>query len=70
METTFKFLKQLAKNNNKEWFDINRKTYEASKEEFITIVKSVIDKSTSFDKGLAGLEAKKMFVQNKQGYTF
>jgi uncharacterized protein (DUF2461 family) len=28
METTFKFLKQLAKNNNKEWFDVNRKTYE------------------------------------------
>ena len=31
METTFKFLKQLAKNNSKEWFDANRKIYELSK---------------------------------------
>ena len=66
METALKFLKQLSKNNNKEWFDINRKTYEAGKEEFITIIKSVIDKSASFDKGLAGLEAKKcLFRINK-----
>lgn len=66
MDTTFKFLKQLAKNNSKEWFDANRKTYELSKSEFEAIVKSVIDKSTTFDKGLAGLEAKKcLFRINK-----
>lgn len=66
METTFKFLKQLAKNNNKEWFDENRKTYEVCKAEFETIIKSVIDKSAVFDKGLAGLEAKKcMFRINR-----
>lgn len=45
MEATFKFLKQLAKNNSKEWFDINRKTYESCKAEFETVVKSIIDKS-------------------------
>ncbi len=66
METSLKFLKQLAKNNNKEWFDVNRKTYEVCKTEFETIVKSVIDKSTSFDNGLLNLEAKKcMFRINK-----
>ncbi len=66
METTFKFLKQLSKNNNKEWFDENRKTYEVCKSEFEAIVKSVIDKSATFDKGLAGLEAKKcMFRINR-----
>lgn len=66
MDTTFKFLKQLAKNNSKEWFDANRKTYELSKSEFEAVVKSVIDKSTTFDKGLAGLEAKKcLFRINK-----
>jgi uncharacterized protein (TIGR02453 family) len=66
METTLKFLKQLSKNNKKEWFDENRKTYEAAKMEFEVIVKSVIDKTTAIDPLLAGLEAKKcMFRINK-----
>ena len=66
METSLKFLKQLSKNNNKEWFDLNRKTYEICKTEFETVVKSVIDKSTLFDNALLNLEAKKcMFRINK-----
>lgn len=66
METSLKFLKQLAKNNNKEWFDLNRKTYENCKAEFEAIVKIVIDKSVLFDNQLAGLEPKKcMFRINK-----
>lgn len=66
METTLKFLKQLAKNNHKEWFDANRKTYDASKAEFEVIVKSVIDKCLLFDPKLGGLDAKKcLFRINK-----
>ena len=66
METSFKFLKQLSKNNSKEWFDINRKTYEVCKVEFETIIKVLLDKSLVFDKQLAGLEAKKcLFRINK-----
>ncbi len=66
METTLKFLKQLAKNNHKEWFDENRKTYETAKVEFETVIKSVIDKLIINDALLAGLEAKKcMFRINK-----
>lgn len=66
METSLKFLKQLSKNNNKDWFDLNRKTYEICKTEFETVVKSVIDKSILFDNALLNLEAKKcMFRINK-----
>ena len=66
METTLKFLKQLAKNNRKEWFDENRKTYDTAKNEFETVIKTVIDKTVINDKLLAGLEAKKcMFRINK-----
>ncbi len=66
METSIKFLKQLSKNNNKEWFDVNRKTYEICKTEFETVVKSVIDKCTLFDTAILNLEAKKcMFRINK-----
>lgn len=66
MEATLKFLSQLAKNNNKEWFDTNRKTYDSVKLEFETLVKSVIDKNTLFDKELMGLEPKQcLFRINK-----
>ncbi len=66
MEGTLNFLKQLAKNNNKEWFDINRKTYEVVKVDFIAVVKNIIDKSILFDKELAGIEARKcLFRINK-----
>lgn len=66
MEKTLAFLKQLAKNNHKEWFDVNRALYETSKAEFEWLVAKVIEKSTVFDQGLAGLEAKKcLFRINK-----
>lgn len=70
METTLKFLKQLAKNNQKEWFDDNRKTYETVKEEFEATVKVVIDKCTSFDKELAGLEVKKCLFRINRDVRF
>lgn len=70
METVLKFLKQLSKNNHKEWFDANRKTYEAVKAEFENIVKSIIDKSSLFDKDLAGLEAKKCLFRINRDVRF
>lgn len=66
METAFKFLKQLAKNNSKEWFDANRKTYETAKSEFETILKSILAKSETFDKDLVGMDVRKsMFRINR-----
>ncbi len=70
MEATFKFLKQLAKNNQKEWFDTNRKTYEACKAEFEIVVKSVIDKSSVFDKAIAGLESSKCLFRINRDVRF
>ncbi len=66
MEIAFKFLKQLAKNNSKEWFDANRKTYEKAKDEFENILKAVLAKSEVFDKELIGLDMRKsMFRINR-----
>ncbi|MES2567549.1 MAG: DUF2461 domain-containing protein [Bacteroidota bacterium] len=70
METILKFLKQLAKNNQKEWFDENRTTYETSKAEFESVVKAVIDKCISFDKELGGLEAKKCLFRINRDVRF
>lgn len=70
MEATFKFLKHLAKNNSKEWFDENRKQYETSKTEFEQVVKAVIDKSVLFDKELAGIEARKCLFRINRDIRF
>jgi len=42
MKTTLKFLSQLAKNNDKSWFDENRKLYEEARKEYMDLVDEVI----------------------------
>lgn len=56
---TFKFLKDLAKNNNKEWFTANKKRYETAKADFENFVTELIANITKFDPAIAHLEAKK-----------
>jgi len=41
--STLKFLKDLKKNNNKPWFDKNRKVYETAKADFARFIQAVID---------------------------
>lgn len=55
---TLKFLKDLKKNNNKPWFDENRKRYENAKEDFIQFIQSVIDYFGKTDKSISGIRAK------------
>jgi uncharacterized protein (TIGR02453 family) len=64
--STLQFLKQLAKNNNKEWFDINRKKYEAAKADYVQSVQKIIDEFSKTDATLSSVEAKKcMFRINR-----
>ncbi|MDX2047105.1 MAG: DUF2461 domain-containing protein [Chitinophagaceae bacterium] len=55
---TIKFLKALKKNNNKPWFDANRKTYEEAKKDFAGFVQSVIDQFSKSDDTIKTLKAK------------
>ncbi len=55
---TIKFLKDLKKNNNKEWFDVNRKVYESAKQDFGNLVQTVIGIYCKKDDELASLKAK------------
>jgi uncharacterized protein (TIGR02453 family) len=52
------FLAQLEKNNNREWFQKNKKLYEEAKKEVETFVNSVIPAIAKFDDAVRYAEAK------------
>lgn len=56
---TIKFLKELAANNNKEWFADNKKRYEAGKEEFIELIDTLIKNINKFDPSVKDVDPKK-----------
>ncbi|MBK7561639.1 MAG: DUF2461 domain-containing protein [Chitinophagaceae bacterium] len=56
--STFKFLKELKKNNNKPWFDKNRKVYETAKADFTNFIQAVIDGHSKKDPSIKNLLAK------------
>jgi uncharacterized protein (TIGR02453 family) len=55
---TIKFLKDLKKNNNKEWFETNRKRYETARKDFENLVQKVIEIHSKKDEELASLKVK------------
>ncbi|MCX6274867.1 MAG: DUF2461 domain-containing protein [Bacteroidetes bacterium] len=57
-KSTLDFLKNLKKNNEREWFDANKEKYLAAKANVDSFVEDVIKSFSSFDKSLAGLKAK------------
>ena len=56
--STIKFLKDLKKNNNKPWFEKNRKVYENAKADFAAFIQQVIDVYGRKDDSIKNLLAK------------
>src|SRR3954465_7769590 len=56
--STVKFLKDLKKNNDKSWFEKNRKSYEAAKSDFTSFIQRVIDLHGKNDPAINNLVAK------------
>jgi len=54
--STLKFLKDLKKSNTKEWFDANRKMYEVAKQDFETLIQSVITQHGKKDEEIISLK--------------
>jgi uncharacterized protein (TIGR02453 family) len=63
---TVQFLKNLKKHNNKEWFEKNRKVYEAAREDFNQFIQAVIDAHGKYDPSINHLHAQEcMFRINR-----
>ena len=56
--STLLFLKKLKKNNNKPWFDANRKAYETAKADFTAYIQAVIDSFGKKEPSINTLHAK------------
>lgn len=52
------FLKDLEKNNNREWFHANKSRYEEARKEFETFVNTIIPEIAKFDKDIVNQSAK------------
>ncbi len=68
--STLQFLKQLAKNNNKEWFDANRKKYDAAKADYIQSIQKIIDEFSKTDATLAAVDEKKCLFRINRDIRF
>lgn len=68
--STLKFLQQLDRNNNKEWFDKNRPAYETAKADFATLIDTVITKFGKKDPAIATLTAKECVFRINRDVRF
>ncbi len=57
-KSTLDFLKELKKNNNREWFEKNKPTFKKCMADFVAEVDLIITSLAKFDKTLRGLKAK------------
>jgi uncharacterized protein (TIGR02453 family) len=60
LEFILKFLKDLARNNNRDWFEKNKQRYLTAKVSFEDVVTAVLKEIAKFDPPLAGLNPKKL----------
>jgi len=68
--TTLKFLKELAKNNHKEWFDANRSKYETARQDVIALADGIIAVRSKNDADFDQLEGKKCLFRINRDIRF
>lgn len=59
MKEIYNFLKTLEANNNKEWFDQNRESYQSTRQQFIHLTEILTNEIRSFDPTIPFLDPKK-----------
>lgn len=68
--STLKFIRDLKKNNNKPWFDVNRKKYEDAKADFVSFVEILITAIGKFDPAVSSLKAKECIFRINRDVRF
>ncbi len=68
--STIQFLKALKKNNNKEWFDKNRKIYEQAKADYLNFVTIMLNEIQGFDTSLMELQPKQCIFRLNRDVRF
>lgn len=64
------YLKRLEKNNNKEWFDTNKKEYESLRKEWVECIGGLIADIGAFDADILGLEPKSCIFRINRDVRF
>lgn len=59
-EPILKFLADLSKHNNREWFEKNKGRYLEAKDEFGVFITGLLNEALKFDNSLSGLDPKKI----------
>lgn len=67
---TLKFLNELSKNNNKEWFEKNRKRYENAQTEIKTFIAAWLNNYSKKDDSIAHLDPKKCIFRINRDIRF
>jgi uncharacterized protein (TIGR02453 family) len=57
--SALQFLRNLEKNNNREWFNDNKTLYQEAQQDVISFVEKLIEEMVDFDEEMGKLEAKK-----------
>jgi len=68
--STVGFLKNLAKNNDKSWFDAHRKQYDDAKGDYCQFIDVLIDRISAFDKDLDELQGKNCLFRINRDVRF
>jgi len=67
---TVKFLKDLTKNNNRDWFEENRNSFEAAKKDFESFIEIVLKKYSPRDEDITTLKAKECLFRINRDVRF
>jgi len=70
MKTSLSFIKDLNKNNNKEWFHANRPRYDEARAEFLAFIESIVSEIGIFDTDMGPIDAKKTLFRINRDIRF
>lgn len=69
-KSTIEFLSKLSKNNNRDWFENNRPTYETAKNNFKDFIDEILISTTKFDRAIKNQESKNCIFRINRDVRF